>query len=78
MQTQEHSVFASLKCILTSFSCAAKIPLIPTVSPVPKIKKEFLRLMVWDDEPLSTPNIITFWAKLSFKLHELSTWNAIP
>ena len=42
------------------FSGPPKLPLIQKVSPLVKIKKSFLRLSVWDDEPLPSPKITTF------------------
>ena len=78
MKTQTNFVFAFLKLILNIFPGAAKLLLMPKVSPSPKIKKTFLILSRWDDELLSTPNIITFLAKSSLKFHKPFPSNAIP
>ena len=60
MQTQEKFCLCFIKTNISFFSGATKLPLIPKVSPSPKIKKSFLRLSVWGDELLSFPKIITF------------------
>ena len=55
-------MLALLKLILELSSGAPKFPLIPKVYPSSNIKKIFVRLSVWDDELLSTPEIIIFLA----------------
>ena len=76
-QHKQNFVFALLKLILNFFSSLPKFPLIPKVSPSPKIKKLFLWLPVWDDELSTTPTITTFLAKPLPKFHSHSPSNAI-
>ena len=71
-------MFALLKLILTFFSGGPKLPLIPKVVPSPRTKKLFLRLSESDNEPISTPKIITFLAVSISKLQEPALSNVIP
>ena len=78
MQPQTKLCLCFTKINVNFFSGAPKVPLIPIVSPSPKIKKSFLRLSVSDDELLATPSFITFLARSSLKPHEPFPSNAIP
>ena len=71
-------MFALLKLILTLYSGEPKLPLIPKVVLPPRFKKLFLRLSEWDNEPLSTPKMITFLAVSISKLQEPALSNVIP
>ena len=48
------------------------------VGPSPSIKKLFLGLSAWDDQPLSVPKITTFLAKSLLKFCVPFPWNATP
>ena len=77
MQTQTIFCMCLTKINTKFFPGDPKFSLIPQVGPSPSIKNLFLQLSEWDDELLSTPQIITLLAKSLSKLHEPALSNVI-
>ena len=72
-------MFALLKLILNIFSAVTTPSLIPSVGPSPNAKKLFFGLSIlWGDELLSTPKIITFLTLPLSKFQTFFLSNVIP
>ena len=78
IQTQAIFCVCFTNTNINFFSGAPKLPLIPKVSVLPKIKKSFLRLPVRNDKLLSTSKARKFQAKSSLRLQEPFPSNAVP
>ena len=72
-------MFPLLKLILNIFSAVPTLSLTLSVGPLPNTKKLFFGLSIlWGDELLSTPKIITFLALPLSKFQKSFPSNVIP